>query len=183
MGSPVDPLRERMLREAVLAGDASAWLAWYDALYEPLERYVRWRCGGHRAWADEILQETWLTAVTRLRAFDPDRGSLLDWLRGVARNHLRNVLRRERRTPGEPAPAVEEIATKVSSSHARAEDIVDSLERLAPRHEAVLRAKYLDGLSVLEIAAEWNESPKAIESLLTRARQSFRDLFPRVIDA
>jgi len=42
-----------------------------------------------------------------------------------------------------------------------------------------LRAKYLDGLSMAEIAAIWNESPKAIESLLSRARQAFREFYEK----
>ena len=44
-------------------------------------------------------------------------------------------------------------------------------------HEAVLRAKYLEGRSVADIADERCESSKAIESLLTRARQAFRQAY------
>ena len=51
-------------------------------------------------------------------------------------------------------------------------------ERALPdRYEAVLRAKYLEGRSVQDIASAWDETPKAVESLLTRARQAFRALF------
>ncbi len=57
--------------------------------------------------------------------------------------------------------------------------IAATLGAIAERQEAVLRAKYLDGLSVAEIAAQWNETPKAIESLLNRARQAFRELFEK----
>jgi DNA-directed RNA polymerase specialized sigma24 family protein len=32
---------------------------------------------------------------------------------------------------------------------------------------------------VAEIAAEWSESPKSIESLLSRARQAFREKFEK----
>ena len=42
-----------------------------------------------------------------------------------------------------------------------------------------MRAKYLDGLSIAEIAGMWNESCKAIESLLSRARQAFRETFEK----
>ena len=45
--------------------------------------------------------------------------------------------------------------------------------------EEVLRAKYLDGFSVAEIAAKWNETPKAVESLFGRAREKFRKLYDR----
>jgi DNA-directed RNA polymerase specialized sigma24 family protein len=40
-----------------------------------------------------------------------------------------------------------------------------------------LRAKYLDGLSVPAIADQWGETPKSVESLLTRARQAFREAY------
>jgi RNA polymerase sigma-70 factor, ECF subfamily len=54
------------------------------------------------------------------------------------------------------------------------------LSRLPERYEAALRAKYLDQQSVVEIAEAWNESPKAVESLLTRARESFRQEYKRL---
>ena len=38
-------------------------------------------------------------------------------------------------------------------------------------------AKYLDRMSVQAMAAAWNETPKAIESLLSRAREAFRTAY------
>jgi RNA polymerase sigma-70 factor (ECF subfamily) len=64
----------------------------------------------------------------------------------------------------------------------RAERIAATLDMLPERQEAVLRAKYLDEHSVAEIAAAWKETPKAIESLLTRARQAFREQFERLAE-
>src|SRR6516162_5166570 len=94
--------RERALRRAALAGDEAAWRAWYDASFAGLYAYVRWRCGGLRDRADEVVQETWLTAVRRLRAFDPAAGSFAAWLRGIAANLLRNLFRREDRRRTRP---------------------------------------------------------------------------------
>jgi RNA polymerase sigma-70 factor (ECF subfamily) len=56
--------------------------------------------------------------------------------------------------------------------------VARALGELAPNHEAVLRAKYLEQLSVDEIAAAWGQSAKAIESLLSRARAAFRAAYP-----
>ena len=99
----MDPLdrvqREELLRSAVLAGNENAWRTWYDETFDDLYRYVRWRCGGRKDWADEIVQDTWLTAVRRVRRFDPRKGSFLAWLRGIAANLLRNELRKRRRSP------------------------------------------------------------------------------------
>jgi len=41
---------------------------------------------------------------------------------------------------------------------------------LSQRYAAVWRAKYVDELSVAELAASWDQTPKAVESLLPRAR-------------
>src|SRR5262245_66630431 len=89
--------RERGLREAVLAGDERAWRRWYDGSFAGLFAYVRWRCGGLHDSAEELVQEVWLTAVRRLPAFDPDAGSFVGWLRGIAAQLARNHFRRERR--------------------------------------------------------------------------------------
>ena len=55
--------RERIWREAVLAGDALAWQLGYEEAFAPLSGYVRWRVGGLPDLHEEIVQETWLTAV------------------------------------------------------------------------------------------------------------------------
>ncbi len=166
--------RERGLLQAALAGDERAWSTLYDDAYEGLAAYVRWRCGGLRDVADDAVQEIWLTAVRRLRSFDPMQGELSAWLRGIAVNVLRNQFRRdgrreqclqarppETRTVGPPDGDLQR--------REQAERIALALAALPEHYEAVLRAKYLDGLAVAEIARQRGDSEKAVESLLTRA--------------
>src|SRR5258707_6822181 len=86
--------REQVLRRAVLAGDEAAWRSWYEGEYAGLYAYVLWRCAGLRDHADDLVQETWLTAVRRIRRFDPAQGSFAGWLRGIAGNVLSNHFRR-----------------------------------------------------------------------------------------
>jgi len=177
--------REVMLRQAVLAGDETAWRTWCLESFDQLDRFVLWRCGGRREVADDVVQETWLTAVRRIRRFDPTRASFLAWLRGIAANVRRNHLRRNRRIASERFSANGEVAAHDAMAAAdeqdRAERICIALDELSERHEAVLRAKYFDGLGVDEIARSWNETPKAIESLLSRARMAFRERFERLM--
>ena len=184
-GLPDRVEREELLRGAVLAGDERAWQTWYNETFDDLYRYVRWRCGGRPDWADEIVQETWLTAVRRVRRFDPRQGGFLAWLRGIAANLLRNHLRRAaeiaevpaagRRSDGRRRPG--RIASGAETWQRRSNESPPRLDALSEREEAVLRAKYLDGLSVAQIASDRGETPKAIESLLSRARQAFRDVY------
>jgi RNA polymerase sigma-70 factor, ECF subfamily len=168
--------RERVLRGAVLAGDEQAWRLLYDESFAGLRAYVLWRCGGLRYCADEIVQDVWLTAVRRVRAFDPALGDFLSWLRGIAANLLRNRFRRDRRRDERPLE-VDPIAPNAGPERERAERVAEALATLPERYEAVLRAKYLDGRSVADIAAATGDSEKAIESLLTRARQAFRESY------
>jgi RNA polymerase sigma-70 factor (ECF subfamily) len=175
--------RERVLRGAVLAGDERAWQTWYDEAYAGLHAYVAWRCAGLRDLADEAVQETWLTAVRRLRSFDPDRAPFAAWLRGIAANVLRNLLRSETRRGSRFQPlngvAAGRPADATREDRERSERVARALATLPEHYEAVLRAKYLDGQSVAQIAAARDESPKAVESLLTRARQAFREHYER----
>src|SRR5215510_11133889 len=100
--------QEAALRRAVLAGDEAAWQTWYDRSYADLERYVCWRCAGLRDLAEDCLQDTWLTAVRRLRSFDPHRAAFAAWLRGIAANVIRNRLRDARRAgPTRPLDGTE----------------------------------------------------------------------------
>jgi RNA polymerase sigma-70 factor, ECF subfamily len=168
--------RERGLRSAVLAGDERAWQTWYDESYCGLYAYVSWRCAGLTDLADELTQETWLVAVRRVRSFDPERASFATWLRGIAANTIRNHLRARRRAAPAQSLNGHEIA-KPPADAADRERVAQAFTAIADRQEAVLRAKYLDQHSVAEIAAEWGETEKAIESLLTRARDAFRSAF------
>jgi RNA polymerase sigma-70 factor (ECF subfamily) len=174
--------RERAIRDAVLAGDAAAWRHWYDALYERLEDYARWRCGGVSDLTEDVVQETWLVAVKRLRSFDPMQGSFFDWLRGIAGNAARSAIRARSRlqkrsrqlVPGDDSPSVE-----VAGASDQRPRVAAALAALPDHYEEVLRAKYLDRLTVAEIAATRGETLKAVESLLSRARQAFRDTYEK----
>jgi RNA polymerase sigma-70 factor (ECF subfamily) len=174
---------EDRLRTAVLAGDESAWRSWYDATAPGLRAYVHWRCGGLAELADDVVQETWLTAVRRVRTFRPASGPFASWICGIAANVIRNRLRKRR--PLDPRMA----APFAHAGHSRpgpddtAEQVARALAALPPHYEGVLRAKYLDGLSVQDIADRRGDSLKAIESLLTRARQAFRGAYESVESA
>jgi RNA polymerase sigma-70 factor (ECF subfamily) len=173
---------ERAIRDAVLAGDAAAWRAWYAEYFDRLAAYVRWRCAGLADLADDVTQEAWLTAVRRLRSFDPDRGPFFAWLRGIAANAARGAIRSRRRLrkrtrplgPDDPPANAPDPATIE-----KAERVATALTALADHYEAVLRAKYLDRMTVEEIATERGDSAKAVESLLARARQAFREAYEK----
>jgi RNA polymerase sigma-70 factor, ECF subfamily len=169
--------RERGLREAVLAGDELAWRRWYDESCEALYAYLLWRCGGLRDHADELAQEVWLLAVRKLSSFDPVKGSFLSWLRGLGAGLARNHFRREARRRGVALPGSLPADDGERKRREEAELVAQALAALPEQYEAVLRAKYLDGLDVAAIADARGQSAKAVESMLSRARESFRQRY------
>jgi RNA polymerase sigma-70 factor (ECF subfamily) len=171
---------ERALRDAILTGDAVVWRSWYAANFDRLANYARWRCGGLTQVAEEVIQETWLTAVRRLATFDPEKAPFFAWLCGIAANAARNRIRaslRERRRFRQLQADDDHAARESSPEREKAERVAAALAALPEHYEAVLRAKYLEQKSVADIAGERNDPLKAVESLLTRARQAFRDAY------
>jgi len=81
--------------EAVRSGDEAAFAALVARMHGPLMRlamgYVR-----DPAIAEDVVQETWVTSLDRLKAFE-GRSSFRTWVYGIALNIARSRRRRERR--------------------------------------------------------------------------------------
>lgn len=171
---------ERGLREAVLAGDETAWKALYDSCCERLFAYVYFRTGRDRLRAEELFQDCWETAVRRIDRLDPELGSFEQWMRGIADWLVLNAQRkwwRRSRWRASYVPDWVDRAAEDSGALAVAEQTTLALMALPERYRKALQAKYEEQLPVAEIAARWRESPKAVESLLSRARAAFREAY------
>jgi RNA polymerase sigma-70 factor (ECF subfamily) len=176
--------REKIMHRQVLAGNEDAWRTWYEEHFDALFSYIWWRSGGQRDLAEEATQETWLTAVRKIRSFDPVRADFRLWLRGIANNILRNHFRKTaRRSPAMPYDEGTHASPAQSGeNHAptrNAQLVAGALSDLPERYEEALRAKYFEDQSVLQIASAWGETEKAVESVLSRARQAFRQALER----
>jgi RNA polymerase sigma-70 factor (ECF subfamily) len=178
--------REKLMHREVLAGNEDAWRTWYEEHFDALFSYIWWRSGAQRELAEDATQETWLTAVRKIRSFDPERADFPSWLRGIANNILRNCFRKTARRSASSTPFDEKAhgsAAAIGENNVptRPSQLVAlALSDLPERYEEALRAKYLEGLSVLQIASAWGETEKAVESVLSRARQAFRQAIERM---
>ncbi len=171
---------EQALREAVLAGNEAAWRVLYERALPGVYAFVFHRAGRHLHRTDEIVQESWLIAVRRIEQFDPGQGSFEGWLKGIAQNVLMNHRRRWLREPKEALSDATDRSRVAGQAIETQELLALTLTELPARYEAVLRAKYQDQLSVAEIAVRFGDTQKAIESLLSRARDAFRKVYQRL---
>jgi RNA polymerase sigma-70 factor, ECF subfamily len=165
----------------IVAGDqGAALLALYDDAVGEVHGYLLARCR-NRAVAEDITSDVFMGAVESVT-----RGAVRDvttaWLIGIARHklvdHWRRVEREQRRLsavaedPTAAPPAEDPWDAQLDVLAAR-----DALERLGSHHRSALTLRYLDGLSVPEVAAVLDRTVHATEALLVRARRAFRDVY------
>jgi RNA polymerase sigma-70 factor (ECF subfamily) len=149
------PAAEAALRDAALRGDRGAWRVLYDAAAVGVAGYVRWRSGGRADWADDATQDAWLTAAKSLARFDPAKGPFEGWVCGIAANAVRNRLKSWTRYVSKTGPLAVDLPQRLQEpDRDSALRVASTLAALPEQYEAVLRAKYLDGRSVNEIAAD-----------------------------
>ena len=179
----------KRLHESLQKCDAAAWDEVYEEhareLYGFAFRLVR--CDPQTA--ADVFQDTWLDAIGHIGQFDPKRGELRSWLFGIARRRVA-LYWRQRLARGDTSVDIrEEIPVEALDGAVLSDDVLEHLEQAAvvqasllalpPERRQVLVEKYVKELSVAQISARTGKSPKAVESLLSRAREQFRTLLRR----
>jgi RNA polymerase sigma-70 factor (ECF subfamily) len=148
----------------------------YQRCLPSVWRFVCARVGGDLHAAEDIVSETFLAVVRNAVTFVPGVGTASGWLIGIARHKLADRRRSAERAFSRPIPH----ETKQERSPLEAVDVQDqvliTLERMPDEERQVLEWKYLEELAIAEIAERLGRTEKAVESLLYRARRSFREL-------
>ncbi len=159
---------------------ADRFLALYDEALPQVYGYLLRRCPTV-ALAEDLTSETFMAAVASIR-----RGAVrtvtVAWLITIARNKLVDHWRRhEREQRGlqlvqnvTPTEVVDEWADVADLDVDRALTV---LHTLGPHHQAALSLRYLDGLSVRNVADQLGRTEHATEALLVRARAAFRKAY------
>ena len=79
----------------VAAGDAEAFAALFRRRQGDVYRFALHMTASPSA-ADDVTQETFLAVMRDASRFDPARATVMAWLCGIARNHVRRRLERDR---------------------------------------------------------------------------------------
>ncbi|MFC4946141.1 RNA polymerase sigma factor [Pseudonocardia sp. GCM10023141] len=166
--------------EKVRPESGAALLEVYDAALPQVYGYLLARCGG-RAVAEDLTAETFLAAVSACRRQPPPTPTT-GWLIGIARHKLVDHWRaadREARglhaVAAEPDPPDDPWDERLDALLTQ-----EVLAAQAAHHRAALTLRYLDGLSVAEVARLLGRTVAATEALLTRARTAFRHSYPSI---
>lgn len=175
-------------------GDEAAFEELFDASFDPLFRFALIRVNRDHELAKEIAQATICKGFEKL---DTYRGEapIFSWLCAICRFEITAHYRRTRREPPTvalPEESREAVGALDSLGRPQDDPETEALRREVgrlvhltvdhlPRHYALaLEWRYYENLGVPEIASRLAISYKAAESILSRARQAFKDGFAEV---
>lgn len=181
---------DRALARRILGGDEAAFRDLFDRFFPRLYRFALARLPRDPEAARDIVQQTFCQAIERLDTYRGE-AALYTWFCQICRNAVADHYRRHSRSAArvvlledqpdarailESFAAPEADEPETGAMRAQVHRLVEAtLDALPGRYGEALEWKYIDGLSVREIAERMSLGEKATESLLTRARESFRE--------
>jgi RNA polymerase sigma-70 factor (ECF subfamily) len=168
--------RADLLVREILDGDREA----YEEIVVGYQYHVRAALAGFCR-SDEEVEEfchmAFVRAFVKLEEYRPGRGGFLAWLLTLARNQLRNELRR-RRAEGrralrylECAAAAEPPYEGIEAARSALDLCLGSLEGAESR---LVQGRYHEGLTSRQIAQTVGKSAEAVRRALQRLRERLR---------
>lgn len=181
--------RDADLAREIARGDADALEIFYNTYFDKLYRYIFFRVGQDHQLTEDIVQDTFIEAVEKIKNFDVTRGNLEAWLIITSKNRItsrRNAVERtrEHELSWDPtdkslemifAGADEKTPASILERKELSNLIGATMGALPTDYSAVLEMKYLSNLPVREIARITARTEKSVESQLVRARSAFRE--------
>src|SRR5687768_9628758 len=148
------------------------------------------RLSGDAAAAEDVLRETFLTAMQKIAQFRWEGRSIYAWLRQIAINKVIDVHRRTKRagraidamakeTAKETSPDEAADATLIAEEERQlhAARITEAMEALTPRYRQAIELRLVGELSREECARRMNVTVGNFDVLLFRAIRAFRKQF------
>ena len=168
---------------------------WFDRFADPVYGFIFYRVGRDAELAEEVAQETFVTALESIDRYDPARGEMFPWLTYIARNCIRKVQRRRSRNSDltdfwktvdyKLTRAITNLDSNILPEELLEQKELAELVRMALtnlplRYQMALQRRYFEDLSLHEMAALEKSSEGAMKVLLHRARQAFRTSFETI---
>ena len=179
------------------SGDEDAFERFFAAAYPALYRFALARLRQDRDAAGEVAQAALCRAIGKLDTYRGE-AALLTWLCTFCRHELYAYAKRQDRhlqvelfeDDPEIRAALESLCLSatddpvVSIDRGKLAVLVQRVLDALPAHYAeALEWKYIEEISVQEIATRLGVRAKAAESLLTRARRAFQEAFETMAPA
>jgi len=170
-----DAVSLRALTAAIRRGEEAAFARFYDLYGFRLYKFVLVLVRGNETEAREVTQAVLIKLARGLPDFD-EEPKLWSWLCKVSKNifldHCRSRQRQQRHAPLEEHSA--ELRDESRANRQLAEHLEEALAVLTPEERELIQAAYVDQRRLGELAAENQQTYKAMESRLARLRQRLK---------
>ena len=148
--------------------------------HQQLRGFVR-MLGVDPEWVDDLAQEVFLVAWRERESFDRQR-EIGKWLRGIARNLVRNELRKDRRRRRILHEGLSELLVHSQEGETESADwkqyqmssLRDCVEQLAPKSRQIVAGRYSDGWKAPDLADHLEMTAAAVRQALMRIREQLR---------
>ena len=158
-----------------------------DRYYETLF-FLAYSILGDTAAADDVVQETLLSALNRIEQYEPGT-NLKAWLSRIAVNRTRDVLRKRKvrekwyqtwsrvANLGSPPRTPERTPERCTADHELAGELWQAVEQLNDKHRLPLILRYVHGMTAREIAEILDIREGTVCSRLHYACRQLENLF------
>lgn len=155
----------------------------FPILYDDLYRYLAYRIP-NRADAEDVVSKTALLAWEKFDQYDSVRGTVAEWVMGIAKNQVRMYWRSHK-----PSCSLEEVEAKFAADHLVSDDrfhnqhLVDQVfATLNDEEKSLLALHYLDGVSYDMLAMQFQKSSTSLRKKVSRTVASIREQLAYLVE-
>lgn len=173
-------------------GDPDAIERWFNSCAGTLYTFIFYRVDKNHTKSVDVVQETLLTALRQIEQYNPEHGSMFDWLAQLSEDHIKksmgsesrqdplkrmwtkieeNLLNAYRKIATEPLP------DEVIERQETAELVQTTLVNIPADYRDVLEEYYYGLTPLKEIADSAGVNEADIEATLYSARKVFKEVF------
>lgn len=169
-------------------GDEAAFRRFYDLSAPSILAFLL-RMLPDRFHAEDVLQESMVTAWNRAADFDPKRAAAKTWITTIARRRALDILR-SRRTRADALDSgasdvrqvlgLEESTSGAATESSATEDRLRfCMNELQSEAATSIRLAYLDGFTFSEISVRINRSLNSVKSWIRRGMEKLKECMQR----
>lgn len=164
--------------------DPDGFLVLYDKYHEQIYKYVYRRCGGDNDVTHDITSQTFLDALENMKTFEFQGYPFSSWLYKIAHNNVIKWYRKNNKQKHVPIEKAYNLSDKTQNQIEKAdgtiaqEQISEMMKHLDEDECEILKLKFFEGLSNIEIANVMGLSVSNIGVKVFRTLKKAKGLLP-----
>ena len=184
------------LAKGIIKGDEKVFNHFFADYYPRLFRFIMSRVKQDKDLADDFAQQTMCTAIDKIHGYRGE-AALFTWMCQISRSliHAHYVKENRRNRIVLPLADTSELREildniamsenqqpeNISANQELGELISEIMDNLPNNYGDILEWKYVEQLSVDEIAKKLNTTMVSVQSSLARARHSFKSVIEKMM--